>query len=76
MYTARDCFAMTCKRNGISHEFISDSLSHSDIRVTSSYLDSMSIDESFSINNKLLKRKNGNGKKKDGETEVQSTENV
>ena len=65
MSTARDCFAMTCKRNGISREFISDSLSHSDIRVTSSYLDSMSIDESFSINNKLLKRKNGDDKKED-----------
>ncbi len=58
MSTARDCYAMTLKRNGVSREFTSDSLGHSDIRTTSHYLDSLSIDESFTVNNNLLKRKN------------------
>jgi len=74
MSTARDCYAMTCKRNGISREFISDSLAHSDIRVTSSYLDSMSIDESFSINNKLLKRKNGDLKDDNKKGDINQSE--
>jgi len=58
MSTARDCYAMTLKRNGVSREFTSDSLGHSDIRTTSHYLDSLSIDESFKVNNNLVKRKN------------------
>jgi integrase len=57
MSTARDCYVMTLKRNGVSREFTSDSLGHSDIRTTSHYLDNLSIDESFEINNKLVKRK-------------------
>lgn len=57
MSTARDCYAMTLKRNGVSREFTSDSLGHSDIKTTSHYLDSLSIDESFEINNMLVKRK-------------------
>jgi integrase len=58
MSTARDCYAMTLKRNGVSREFTSDSLGHSDIRTTAHYLDSLSIDESFAVNNNLVKRKN------------------
>ena len=58
MSTARDCYAMTLKRNGVSREFTSDSLGHSDIRTTSHYLDSLSIDESFEVNNNLVRRKN------------------
>ena len=58
MSTARDCYAMTLKRNGVPREHTSDSLGHSDIRTTSHYLDSLSIDESFTVNNNLVKRKN------------------
>jgi len=58
MSTARDCYAMTLKRNGVPREHTSDSLGHSDIRTTSHYLDSLSIDESFEVNNNLVKRKN------------------
>lgn len=58
MSTARDCYAMTLKRNGVPREHTSDSLGHSDIRTTSHYLDSLSIDESFAVNNNLVKRKN------------------
>ena len=58
MSTARDCYAMTLKRNGVPREHTSDSLGHSDIRTTSHYLDSLSIDESFAVNNNLLKRRN------------------
>jgi len=57
MSTARDCYAMTLKRNGVPREHTSDSLGHSDIRTTSHYLDSLSIDESFAVNNNLVKRK-------------------
>jgi len=57
MSTARDCYAMTLKRNGVSREFTSDSLGHSDIKTTSHYLDSLSIDESFAVNNNLVKKK-------------------
>jgi integrase len=37
-YTARHSFATVMKRNGASLEFISESLGHSDIRTTESYL--------------------------------------
>jgi integrase/recombinase XerD len=37
-YTARHSFATVLKRNGASVEFISESLGHSDIRTTESYL--------------------------------------
>ena len=57
MSTARDCYAMTLKRNNVSREFTSYSLGHSDIRTTSHYLDSLSIDESFEVNNMLVKRR-------------------
>lgn len=53
---------MILKKNNVSREFTSDSLGHSDIRTTSHYLDSLSIDESFEVNNRLVKRnKTGEG---------------
>ena len=66
---------MTNERNYISRGHTSDMLGHSDIRTTAYYLDSLSIDESFRINNKLLKRKNGNGDKKEDDKEGQFMEN-
>lgn len=57
MSTARDCYAMTLKRNGVPREHTSDALGHSDIRTTSHYLDSLSIDESFAVNSNLVKSK-------------------
>ncbi len=57
MSTARDCYAMTLKRNGVSIEYTSDTLGHSDPKTTRHYLDSLSIDESFAVNNNLVKRK-------------------
>lgn len=56
---------MTNKRNKVSTDFTSDLLGHSDIRTTLNYLDSLSVDVSFEVNNKLLKRKNGEDKKED-----------
>lgn len=64
MATARDCYAMTNKRNKVSTDFTSDMLGHSDIRTTLNYLDSLSVDESFEVNNRLLKRKSGDKKDK------------
>lgn len=57
MSTARDCYASTLKRKGVPREFIGDMLGHSDPRTTSHYLDSLSIDETFDVNDKLVKRK-------------------
>ena len=57
MSTARDCYASTLKRKGVPREFIGDMLGHSDPRTTSHYLDSLSIDETFDVNHKLVKRK-------------------
>jgi len=39
-YTARHSFATVLKRSGISTEFISESLGHSNVKITESYLDS------------------------------------
>lgn len=39
-YTARHTFSTVLKRSGVSTEFISESLGHSDLRTTESYLDS------------------------------------
>jgi len=70
MSTARDCYAMTLKRNKVSREFTADSLGHSDIRTTSNYLDSLSIPESFDINNMLVKRKKDNNQTGEETAEV------
>ncbi|MEI6950674.1 tyrosine-type recombinase/integrase [Paraflavisolibacter sp. H34] len=39
-YTARHSFSTEMKRSGASIEFISEALSHSDVKTTESYLDS------------------------------------
>lgn len=39
-YTARHSFSTVLKRSGVSTEYISESLGHSDLRTTESYLDS------------------------------------
>ncbi|NOR74162.1 MAG: tyrosine-type recombinase/integrase, partial [Draconibacterium sp.] len=57
MSTARDCYASTLKRNGVSREKINDMMGHADPRTTSHYLDSLSIDETFDVNKHLVKRK-------------------
>ena len=43
-YTARHSFSTVLKRSGASIEFISESLGHSNIRTTESYLDSFEDD--------------------------------
>ena len=55
--TARDCYASTLKRQGVPREFIGDMLGHNDPRTTSHYLDSLSIEETFNVNDKLVKKK-------------------
>lgn len=57
MATARDCYASSLRRSGVSVSDIGDMLGHNDPRTTLHYLDSLSIDESFVVNNKLVKRK-------------------
>jgi integrase len=44
-YTARHSFATVLKRSGVDIAFISESLGHSDIRMTKSYLDSFETEE-------------------------------
>ena len=39
-YTARHSYATVLKRKGVSVEFISEALGHTDIRTTENYLDS------------------------------------
>ena len=51
---ARDCYASSLKRNGVSRDQISEMLGHSNPIVTGHYLDSLNIDETFSINEKLV----------------------
>lgn len=43
-YTARHSFATVNKRSGASIEYISESLGHSDVKTTKSYLDKFEID--------------------------------
>ncbi|WP_430811607.1 MULTISPECIES: tyrosine-type recombinase/integrase [unclassified Carboxylicivirga] len=43
-YTARHSFATILKRSGVSTEFISESLGHSDVKMTETYLDSFESD--------------------------------
>jgi integrase len=57
MATARDCYASTLNRNGVPREFISNMLGHNDPRTTSHYLDSLSIDDTFKVNDFLVKKK-------------------
>jgi integrase len=57
MASARDCYASTLNRNGVPREFISNMLGHNDPRTTSHYLDSLSIDDTFKVNDFLVKGK-------------------
>ncbi len=57
MATARDCYASTLKRNGTAKENIGEMMGHADFRTTSAYLDSLSVEEAYRINDKLVKRK-------------------
>jgi len=53
-YVARHSYATVLKRNGASLEFISESLGHSDIRTTESYLASFDLETKREWNSKLL----------------------
>jgi len=48
-YTARHSYATVLKRSGVSTEFISESLGHSDIKTTQNYLDSFENDHKKEI---------------------------
>ncbi len=51
---ARDCYASSLNRKGVSRDQISEMLGHSNPIVTGHYIDSLNIDESFNINEKLV----------------------
>ncbi len=53
-YVARHCFATVLKHKGASLAFISESLGHSDIRTTESYLASFDLDTKREWSRKLL----------------------
>jgi site-specific recombinase XerD len=53
-YTARHSFATVLKRAGVSTEFISESIGHSDLRTTENYLDSFEDDSKIENAKKLL----------------------
>jgi integrase len=53
-YTARHSFATVLKRSGASIEFISESLGHSDIKITKSYLASFSDESKKDFAKKLI----------------------
>lgn len=53
-YVARHSYATVMKQNGASLEFISESLGHSDIRTTESYLASFDLDTKREWSSKLL----------------------
>jgi len=53
-YVARHSYATVMKRNGASLEFISESLGHSDIRTTESYLASFDLDTKREWSSRLL----------------------
>lgn len=48
-YTARHSFATILKRSGVSTEFISESLGHSNLKITETYLDSFENDHKKEI---------------------------
>ena len=52
--TARSSYASSLRRKGVSRDQISEMLGHSNPIVTGHYLDSLNIDESFGINEKLI----------------------
>ena len=51
--TSRDSYATTLKRKGVSREIISEKMGHSNILVTSHYLDSFEDEEMFMVNELL-----------------------
>jgi integrase len=53
-YTARHTFSTVLKRSGASIEFISESLGHSDLKVTQNYLDSFEDDFRKEMSLRLL----------------------
>lgn len=53
-YTARHSYATVLKRSGASLEFISESLGHSDLKVTELYLDSFEDETRIANTKKLL----------------------
>ena len=53
-YTARHSFATVLKRSGTNITFISESLGHTDIKTTTSYLDSFERDEQIKNANLLI----------------------
>lgn len=57
-YTARHSFSTVLKRSGVSTEFISESLGHSDLKTTENYLDSFEDDIKHEYANFLTAFKN------------------
>ncbi len=53
-YTARHSFATVLKRSGVGIEYISESLGHSDLKVTENYLDSFEDETRVANTKKLL----------------------
>lgn len=64
-YTARHSFSTVLKRSGVSTEFISESLGHSDLKTTENYLDSFEDDIKREYANFLTAFKNKNNAKPD-----------
>lgn len=62
MASSRSCYASSLKRIGETRETIGEMLGHRDLKTTSAYLDSLSIDETFRVNEGLVScRKPSNG---------------
>jgi integrase len=51
--TARDCYASTQKRNGVSNDVIAEMLGHSNSVVTEHYLASLDMEKTFEINSNI-----------------------
>ncbi len=54
--SARDCYATTLKRNGVSIDVISEMLGHSNTSVTQHYLGSMDMESVFKVNEHLIRK--------------------
>jgi site-specific recombinase XerD len=53
-YVARHSFATVLKRSGVSIEFISESLGHSDLKTTENYLANFELDKKLEIAQNLI----------------------
>ncbi len=51
--TARDCYASTLKRKGVSTDIIGEMLGHSNSIVTEHYLDTLEAEKTFEINSNI-----------------------